>query len=41
MALVLEAVPNFSEGRELDWIRGLVQVIAEEGAEVLDWTGDS
>ena len=40
MVPVLEAVPNFSEGRDLGWIRELVQVIAGEGAEVLDWTAD-
>ena len=40
MVPVLEAVPNFSEGRDLGWIRELVQVITGEGAEVLDWTAD-
>ena len=40
MVPVLEAVPNFSEGRDLAWIRELVQVIAGEGAEVIDWTAD-
>jgi glutamate formiminotransferase len=40
MMPVLEAVPNFSEGRDLGWIRELVQVIAGEGTEVIDWTAD-
>ena len=40
MVPVLEAVPNFSEGRDLGWIRELVQVITAEGAEVIDWTAD-
>ncbi len=40
MVPVLEAVPNFSEGRDLGWVRELVQVITGEGAEVLDWTAD-
>lgn len=40
MVPVLEAVPNFSEGRDLGWINELVQVIAANGVEVLDWTAD-
>jgi glutamate formiminotransferase len=40
MVPVLEAVPNFSEGRDIGWIRELVQVIAANGVEVLDWTAD-
>lgn len=40
MLPVLEAVPNFSEGRDLDLVRELVGVIAAEGAEVLDWSAD-
>ncbi len=40
MVPVLEAVPNFSEGRDLAWIRDLVQVIEGEGPEVIDWTAD-
>ena len=40
MVPVLEAVPNFSEGRDLGWIKELVQVIAGEGTEVIDWTAD-
>ena len=40
MVPVLEAVPNFSEGRDIGWIQELVQVIAANGVEVLDWTAD-
>ena len=40
MVPVLEAVPNFSEGRDLGWIRELLQVIEREGVEVLDWSAD-
>ena len=40
MVPVLEAVPNFSEGRDLGWVQELVQVIAGEGVEVIDWTAD-
>lgn len=40
MVPVLEAVPNFSEGRDLDVVRGLVRVVENEGAEVLDWSAD-
>ena len=40
MVPVLEAVPNFSEGRDLGWIQELVQVISGEGVEVIDWTAD-
>ncbi len=40
MVPVLEAVPNFSEGRDLGWIEELVQVISGEGVEVIDWTAD-
>ena len=40
MVPVLEAVPNFSEGRDLGWIQELVQVIAGAGVEVIDWTAD-
>ena len=40
MVPILEAVPNFSEGRDLGWIRELLEVIAREGVEVLDWTAD-
>ncbi len=40
MVPVLEAVPNFSEGRDLGWIQELVQVVAANGVEVLGWTAD-
>jgi len=40
MAQVLEAVPNFSEGRDLSVIRGLVDAIAAHDVEVLDWSAD-
>jgi glutamate formiminotransferase len=41
MLKVLECVPNFSEGRDLAKVRALVDVIAGEGAEVLDWSADA
>jgi glutamate formiminotransferase len=41
MVKVLEAVPNFSEGRDLEKIRALVDVIARSGVEVLDWSADA
>ncbi len=40
MLPVLEAVPNFSEGKDLALVRELVRTIASEGAEVLDWSAD-
>lgn len=40
MTAVLEAVPNFSEGRDLSLVRELARVIASEGANVLAWTAD-
>src|SRR5687767_2643002 len=40
MPAVLEAVPNFSEGRDPGAIRELVDVIAAAGADVLDWSSD-
>lgn len=40
MIPVLEAVPNFSEGRDLDWLRELVHALEAHGVEVLDWTAD-
>lgn len=40
MVPVLEAVPNFSEGRDLNLVRELVDAIAGEGADVLDWSAD-
>jgi len=41
MVKVLEAVPNFSEGRDLSLVRALVDVIARPGVEVLDWSADA
>lgn len=40
MVKVLEAVPNFSEGRDATKVRALVDVVATAGAEVLDWSAD-
>jgi glutamate formiminotransferase len=40
MVPVLEAVPNFSEGRDAAWVRGVVDRIAATGADVLDWSSD-
>lgn len=40
MTAVLEAVPNFSEGRDLDLVEHLVETIAAHDVEVLDWSAD-
>lgn len=40
MTPVLEAVPNFSEGRDVGVVRAIVDAIAGEGAEVLDSSAD-
>lgn len=40
MIRVLEAVPNFSEGRDLEWVRAVVGRISDQGAEVIDWSAD-
>lgn len=40
MIPVLEAVPNFSEGRDLGWVREVIECITHEGAEVIDWSAD-
>jgi glutamate formiminotransferase len=40
MIRVLEAVPNFSEGRDIAKVRALVDTIAAWGVEVLDWSAD-
>lgn len=40
MVRVLEAVPNFSEGRDLQKVRALVDTIAAAGVDVLDWSAD-
>jgi glutamate formiminotransferase len=37
----MEAVPNFSEGRDLTKVRALVDVIAAEKVDVLDWSADA
>ena len=37
---VLEAVPNFSEGRDLAIVEALVQAMQKSGAEILDWSAD-
>ena len=37
---VLEAVPNFSEGRDPDTVEALVACIAGHDVEVLDWSSD-
>ncbi|MGQ0813529.1 MAG: glutamate formimidoyltransferase [Gemmatimonadota bacterium] len=39
-ARVLEAVPNFSEGRDLVVVRAIVESMRRSGAEVLDWSVD-
>ncbi len=38
---VLEAVPNFSEGRDRDVVEEIVDAVRAAGAEVLDWSMDS
>ncbi|MGE0160063.1 MAG: glutamate formimidoyltransferase [Gemmatimonadales bacterium] len=40
MVKVLEAVPNFSEGRDLAKVRALVDTIVAEKVDVLDWSSD-
>jgi len=37
---VLEAVPNFSEGRDLRLVQAIADVMRAAGADVLDWTAD-
>ena len=41
MIKVLEAVPNFSEGRDLEIVRGLVDTISSFDVDVLDWSADA
>lgn len=41
MVPVLEAVPNFSEGRDLELIHALVDVLGRPGVEVVDWSADA
>lgn len=38
---LLEAVPNFSEGRNLELVRSLVAALERPGTEVLDWSADA
>jgi glutamate formiminotransferase len=40
MIPVLEAVPNFSEGRDLALVEALVETIGEHDVEILDWSAD-
>lgn len=37
---LLEAVPNFSEGRDLAVVRAIVEAMRRAGADVLDWSAD-
>ncbi len=39
-ARLLEAVPNFSEGRDLAVVREIVAAARDAGADVLDWSAD-
>ena len=39
-AQVLEAVPNFSEGRDLSVVEAIVHAAVAAGATVLDWSAD-
>ena len=39
-ARVLEAVPNFSEGRDLAVVSAIVEAMHRTGAELLDWSAD-
>ena len=39
-ARILEAVPNFSEGRDLAVVAMIVEAMRATGAEVLDWSAD-
>ena len=38
---ILEAVPNFSEGRDRKTIEAILAAIRSAGAEVLDWSADA
>ena len=40
MIPVLEAVPNFSEGRDLQKVEALVDTISRKGVDILDWSAD-
>ncbi len=39
-ARLLEAVPNFSEGRDLPVVEAIVDAMRAAGADVLDWSAD-
>lgn len=39
-ARILEAVPNFSEGRDLAVIEAIVDAMRSTGADILDWSAD-
>ena len=39
-ARLLEAVPNFSEGRDLSVVEAIVEAMRASGADVLDWSAD-
>jgi len=39
-ARLLEAVPNFSEGRDLSVVGAIVEAMRAAGADVLDWSAD-
>jgi len=39
-ARLLEAVPNFSEGRDLSVVETIVEAMRATGADVLDWSAD-
>ena len=39
-ARILEAVPNFSEGRDLAVVEAIVEAMRSSGAQVLDWSAD-
>jgi glutamate formiminotransferase len=41
MVRVMEAVPNFSEGRDLAKVRALVDTISATQVDVLDWSADA
>lgn len=40
-AALLEAVPNFSEGRDLAVILAIVEAMKAAGADILDWSADA
>ncbi|MBX6362882.1 MAG: glutamate formimidoyltransferase [Gemmatimonadetes bacterium] len=39
-ARILEAVPNFSEGRDRDLVAAIAEAMRAAGADVLDWSAD-